>query len=149
MENTFETPPSAAPDNKVKEAVTLPAILLMIAAGFGAAFALFVLLSTTDAALNFFEGMNLPEESRDQLEQIRQQSGAARAPYILQLVLSAVLLFGALQMKNLQNYWVAIGGVVVGSLPCCGPCFGCFTLPLGVWALIVLIGNEEVKKAFR
>lgn len=139
----------AVSDNKVKEAVTLPAILLIIAAGFGAAFALFILLSTTEAALNFFEGMNLPEESKAQLDQIRQQSGAARLPYVLQLALSGFLLFGALQMKNLQNYWLSVAAVGLGSIPCCGPCFGCFTLPLGVWALIVLIGNEEVKKSFR
>ncbi len=154
MENTFETPggvpPGDAPlDNKVKEAASLPAILLMIAAAMGGAFALFILLATTDVVLSSLEGMNLPQESRDQIDSIRQQSAQARIPYFLQLVLSAFVFFGALQMKNLKNYWVAVAGVVVGCIPCCGPCFGCFTLPLGVWALIVLIGNDEVKKAFR
>jgi len=148
MENPFESPDNAAPDNKVKEAVSLPAILLMIAAVLGAAFALFVLLFTTEAALNFFEGMSLPEESRAQLDQLRQSS-SGRLFYVAQLVLSAFTFFGALQMKSLQNYWLAVTGVIVGSLPCCGPCFGCLTLPLGIWALIVLLGNDDVKKAFR
>jgi hypothetical protein len=149
MENTFEAPGNPPPDNKVKEAASLPAILLMIAAAVGAAFALFILLATTEPALRAFEGMNLPQESRDQLATIRQQSAQARIPYILQLVLSAFVFFGALQMKNLTNYWLAVAGVAVGCIPCCGPCFGCFTLPLGVWALIVLLGNEDVKNAFR
>jgi hypothetical protein len=99
--------------------------------------------------LNLFQGMDLPQETRDELDTIRRQSTQARIPYVLQLVLSAVVFFGALQMKNLRNYWLAVSGVVIGCIPCCGPCFGCFTLPLGVWALIVLLGNEDVKKAFR
>jgi hypothetical protein len=111
--------------------------------------AVFILLFTTDAALRFFESMNLPEESKASLESIRNQPSSGRLFYALQGVLSAFVFFGALQMKNLKNYWVAVVAVIVGCLPCCGPCFGCFSLPLGIWALIVLLGNEEVKKAFR
>jgi hypothetical protein len=144
MENTFE-----APSDKVKEAASLPAILLMIAAAMGAAFALFILLATTEMVLNALENMNLPQESKDSLASIRQQPASGRLFYVFQLALSVFVFFGALQMKNLKNYWLAVSAVIVGCIPCCGPCFGCFSLPLGVWALIVLLGNDEVKKAFR
>jgi hypothetical protein len=144
MENTFE-----APSDKVREAVSLPAILLMISAAMGVAFALFILAFTTDAALRFFESMNLPAESKASLESIRSQPASGRLFYVFQGVLSLFVFFGALQMKGLKNYWLAVVAVVVGCIPCCGPCFGCFSLPVGVWALIVLLGNDEVKKAFR
>jgi hypothetical protein len=140
---------SEAPSQKVKEAVSLPAILLMIASAVGAAFAVFILLFTTEAALNFLESMNLPAESKASLESIRQQPASGRLFYVFQLVLSAVVFFGALQMKGLKNYWMAVIGVIIGCVPCCGPCFGCVSLPVGIWALIVLLGNDEVKKAFR
>lgn len=144
MENTFEEP-----SDKVRDAVSLPAILLMISAALGVAMALFILLFTTDAALRFFESMNLPEQSKASLESIRNQPASGRLFYVLQGLLSAFVFFGALQMKSLKNYWLAVVAVIVGCVPCCGPCFGCFSLPLGVWALIVLLGNDEVKKAFR
>jgi hypothetical protein len=144
MENTFEEP-----SDKVKEAVSLPAILLMISAALGLAMALFILLFTTDAVLRSIEGMNLPAQSRASLESIRNQPASGRLFYVFQAVLSIFVFVGALQMKSLKNYWLAVVAVIVGCIPCCGPCFGCFSLPLGVWALIVLLGNDEVKKAFR
>ena len=70
--------------------------------------------------------------------------GAASA--VLGLILGMVILLGAVQMKNLKSYTFAMISSVVAMLPftCC--CV--IGLPIGIWALIVLM-KPEVKAVFQ
>ena len=66
---------------------------------------------------------------------------------IIGLVVGALILFGAIKMKNLESYGLAMTASIIAMIPCVSPC--CLLgLPLGIWAVVVL-NNPEVKSAFR
>lgn len=66
--------------------------------------------------------------------------------------LSAFIIYGGMQMKALRSWPVAIAAAIAAILswfPCISPCccLGIFGVPVGIWALIVLM-DAEVKAAF-
>lgn len=63
------------------------------------------------------------------------------------LAIGVVILFGAIKMKNLQNYQYAMTASILAMIPCLSPC--CLLgLPFGIWALVVL-NDPNVKASFR
>ena len=66
---------------------------------------------------------------------------------ILCLLPAAVVLVGAIKMKNLQNYGLAMTSAIIALIPCFSPCC-VLGLPFGIWALVVLSDNR-VKAAFQ
>ncbi len=64
----------------------------------------------------------------------------------LNLVLSVLILFGAIRMKNLQSYGWAMAACICGIIPCSGCCL--LGMPFGIWGLVML-SRPEVKEAFR
>jgi hypothetical protein len=61
--------------------------------------------------------------------------------------MSVVVFMGASKMKNLQSYGFAMAATVIAMIPCIGPC--CILgLPIGIWALVILL-KPEVKGAFQ
>ncbi|SPE58799.1 conserved membrane hypothetical protein [Verrucomicrobia bacterium] len=64
---------------------------------------------------------------------------------LVSLLLSALILIGALKMKKLQSYGLAMTASIVAMLPCVGCCL--IGLPIGIWSLVVL-AKPEVKSAF-
>lgn len=65
---------------------------------------------------------------------------------LLGLVMSVIILLGALKMKKLESYTFAIIATVIAMVPCISPC--CLVgLPIGIWALVVM-NKPEVKSAF-
>ncbi len=66
---------------------------------------------------------------------------------IAQLVVGGVIVAGAIKMKNLQAYGFALTATILAMIPCLSNC--CIIgLPIGIWALVVLM-NDEVKQSFR
>jgi hypothetical protein len=66
---------------------------------------------------------------------------------IIGLAMGGVIIYGAMKMKRLENYGLAMAVAVIAMLPCISPC--CLIgLPVGIWALNVLV-KPEVKSAFR
>jgi hypothetical protein len=62
------------------------------------------------------------------------------------IVVSVVVLMGAIKMKKLENYGLAMAASILALIPCISPC--CLIgLPIGIWALVVL-AKPEVKSAF-
>lgn len=146
MESNFG---AGAPDAKAKDAVSIPAILLMIASVMGVLFALLAVVASGESAMQWvLDNPNVPQNIRDQLMNSPQDTTSGRLFYGFQALLSAFVFFGALKMKNLQNYGVAMAAAIIACLPCCGPCYGCFSIPLGIWSLIV-INQADVKQSFR
>ena len=74
-------------------------------------------------------------------------SGAvAVAAAIVGILVSGLILFGAIKMKKLENYGLAMTASIVAMIPCISPC--CLIgLPIGIWAVVVL-SKPEVKSAF-
>lgn len=66
---------------------------------------------------------------------------------VIWLLMGVVVIYGAIKMKALQSYGLAFAAAVLAALPCTSPC--CFIgLPIGIWAIVVLL-NEDVKRSFR
>lgn len=65
---------------------------------------------------------------------------------IVGLLVAGFIVYGALQMKNVSKYSLSVAAAVVAMIPCLSPC--CFIgLPVGIWALVVLL-DAQVKQAF-
>lgn len=65
---------------------------------------------------------------------------------IIGILMSILIFIGALKMKQLSNYGLAMTASIVAMIPCISPC--CLLgLPIGIWALVVL-SKPEVKSAF-
>jgi hypothetical protein len=60
---------------------------------------------------------------------------------------SIPIILGALKMRQLRTYGLAMTGTVMALIPCTNSC--CLIgLPLGIWAMIVLV-NADVKAGFQ
>lgn len=61
------------------------------------------------------------------------------------LIANLLVIVGAMKMRSLSGYPLALTGAIAGIIPVGGCC--CLTMPLGIWALVVLV-NQDVKRAF-
>ena len=159
MDHIPENPPGA-PDRAIREAVTLPAWLLMGTGALVALFWLFSLLSSVTGVGNgpselppqFYSDPNL-QSAREFLEgMMRAQAEGPSVGSILYGVLGVglggLIAFGGLQMTKFRMYGLAIAASVVATIPCFSCCCCGIGLSVGIWALVVL-NKPEVKAAFR
>lgn len=137
----------ASPDpEKARGMVNGPAIGLMAAAAIGMFFQaislLFRMLGTGMSAMGNLGGMG------DTGGMMQMMSGGMGIVFgLIGIAIGVVIILGALKMKALENYGFAMAATVLAMIPCISPC--CFIgLPVGVWALIILL-KPEVKSAFR
>ena len=131
-------PPSVDP----RQAVQTPAIMLLVAAGIGAAACIvMLLLNILDTGI----GAMSSESGEDQA--LNLLSGGIGIMFnIIGLGVAGFIIYGALQMKDLKNHNLALFAAIASMVPCISPC--CFVgLPAGIWALVVL-NKPEVKAAF-
>ncbi len=147
MEGTPIPPPLPSSDPALaRSKVQTPALLLIIFGALGLLFSLGGLLGLSGQLMAALANSpDLPQEARDALLQSTGRTWAA----LPGLVLSGLMLFGGLKMKSLQAYPMALTAAVVALIPCVGinGCC-CIAIPVGVWALVVLL-RPEVKGAFR
>jgi hypothetical protein len=66
---------------------------------------------------------------------------------VVGLAIEVLILVGAVQMKRLESYGLAMTAAVFAIIPCYWPCC-VLGLPLGIWALVAL-SDSAVKAAFR
>jgi hypothetical protein len=64
---------------------------------------------------------------------------------VIGLVMSAVMVYGGMQMRKLQSWGVCMAGTICAMLPCTSCCI--LGLPIGIWVIMVLI-DGDVKRAF-
>ena len=65
----------------------------------------------------------------------------------LSILIGILILVGAMKMKKLENYGLAMASSILAMIPCISPC--CIIgIPFGIWALVVLM-DPNVKAAFR
>ena len=131
--------------------VTPPAICLMVAGGLNILMSLYWIISGVNATLTSGqvakELKGSPQVSADQFTSMMNAFGVGFVFWgVLGLLCAAITIFAGIKMKSLQSYNLVMAGTVLAMIPCTGPC--CLvSLPLGIWALVVLM-SADVKAAF-
>jgi hypothetical protein len=80
-------------------------------------------------------------------EYIAQGQVQGIAAAAVSLICSVPIFIGGGKMKQLTGYGWAMTGSVMAMIPCTNSCC-CVGLPVGIWAIVVLV-NSDVKAAFR
>lgn len=65
--------------------------------------------------------------------------------YVAGIVLNLLAVVGGVKMRSLSGYGLSMTGAIAAIIPISGCC--CLTMPIGIWALVVLL-NADVKRAF-
>jgi hypothetical protein len=130
-----------------KDMVQLPAIALLVT---GCLYALGGLGFCGLGAYGFTATPPLPSgPNAEMMAEYRSAYQRSAAMYsssgLFALVVSALIIFGAWQMRNLKSYGLALTSSILAMIPCHLCCM--VGLPIGIWALIVLL-KTEVKSAF-
>jgi len=124
-----------------------PAIAMMVVAGITFVMEIFSILANLlgisfmgAADMSQFEGM----EGMEWLAPLMSGSFTVIMGAFT-LIGAAVIFYGAMKMKNLQGYGLAMTAAILCLIPCFSIC--CIGIPFGIWALVVLL-NADVKAAF-
>jgi hypothetical protein len=150
-DNPFASPqpnykaPSGAGFAAVRERLKGPAISLIVVSGIGIALTLASVvfqLVAPGGALG--QGMN---NGGDGPGQLIMMLSFGIGPALVSLFRAGFVIYGALQMKNLENHSVAMATAIIAVVPCFSPCC-LMDLPFGIWALVVL-NDPQVKQAFQ
>ena len=133
-----------APAPAASSQVQGPAIALIIVAVLNFLMALIsLIMNLAGAGMGKFGPIGNPEIER----LLEMTSGIAGViSNLVTLAIAALILVGALKMKNVQNYGLAMTATILAMLPCISPCC-VIGLPIGIWSLVVLL-RPEVKSAF-
>jgi len=88
-----------------------------------------------------------PQQPQPPYEEfVKKEQGQQTGIYSLRILASLLVVIGAMKMRSVQNYGLAMTASVVSLIPACvNEC--CCILPIGIWALIVLL-NQQVKQGF-
>lgn len=131
----------APPDPMAASRVSGPATALIVTGALGLALQLLGLVANL-AQL----GMGAGGRHHDALPMMFS-GGIGAVTGVIGIVVSVVIIMGALRMKNLESYGFAMTSAIIAMIPCISPC--CLLgLPFGIWALVVL-SDASVKAAFR
>jgi hypothetical protein len=127
----------------VSRQVSGPAIGLLVTGIIGAFFAVLTLFAS-------IVGMSFAPFIRDEMpERFTEfwEGSVGAASSIVEIAVAALIIFAALKMRELRQWELSIAASIVAMIPCISPCC-IFGLPIGIWALVVLL-RPEVKQAFR
>lgn len=133
---SFPTPTPAG-----AEQVNGPAIGLIVVAVLGALAQVAALIMNL-AGASFMAHSRMPQEAWANM--FSGTMGVVSS--IIGILVSGLILLGAMKMKKLESYGLAMAATILAMVPCVSPC--CLLgLPIGIWALVVLL-KPEVKSAF-
>jgi hypothetical protein len=140
-----ENPSAAAPPPaNAKEAVNLPGIFLIITGGIGI---IMGLMNLAGGGMSRGLLARYADDPRVAEMIARSNTFSGVIGGIIVLATSALVIFGALKMRQLQSWGLAMAASIVALVPCFGPCC-CVGIPVGIWCLVVL-NKPEVKSAFQ
>jgi hypothetical protein len=134
-------PTIPAPSSAGADLVKGPAIGLIVTAILGA------LLQLIAVIKNLVMGSSIPANAQVPAWLTMLAGPIGMALGIISIMLSVLILFGAIKMKRLESYGLAMTASIIAMIPCVSfPC--CIIgLPIGIWAVVVL-SKPEVKSAF-
>jgi hypothetical protein len=136
----------------MEDRVRAPAIAMIVLGAAGA------LLHAVGALASLIGAVLTPELDRyvvrppiDWVREVRLANPIA--PFVwcaAGVAISSLVVFAGVRMYELRSWALAVAGAVLLFVPCGGPmCCTCgFSIPFGVWALVVLL-NEDVKRTFK
>jgi hypothetical protein len=102
----------------------------------------FISLIFNLAGASFLASSQMPKEARTNM--FSGTIGVVSS--IIGILVSGLILVGAMKMKKLESYGLAMAVSIIAMIPCFSPC--CLIgLPIGIWAVVVL-SKPEVKSAF-
>lgn len=134
-------PTMPTPGPQVAERVQGPAIGLMVVAVVGALVQVASLILHVAGSSILAHGQ-MPNQAWANM--FSGTIGVVAA--VIGLLVSGVIFLGAMKMKSLESYGLAMAASIIAMIPCFSPC--CLLgLPIGIWALVVL-SKPEVKSAF-
>ena len=64
------------------------------------------------------------------------------------VLLNILVIVGAVKMKNLESWGLALTAAILAVIPCISSCCCILEIPFGIWALVVL-NDPAVRAAFR
>ena len=134
-------PPPAGPP--ASQQVQGPAIGLIVTGVIGGLFAILSILANVLGM-----GMAGLDSMSGNYEWAEYMTGGAFGVVsaIIGLAIAALLIWVGLQMKALRQWTLSMVGAILAMIPCISPC--CIIgLPIGIWAVVVLL-KPEVKAAF-
>ncbi len=128
--------------SRAQSQVSAPAIALIVVA------ALAILSNLLSLVLNLLgTGIGtLAGSAPDERFVSLFSGGVGIVTALVGIVVYGVMIFGAVKMKALESYALAITAAIIAMLPCSCCCL--IGLPIGIWALVVLV-DANVKAAFR
>jgi hypothetical protein len=131
---------------RARQAVSGPATALLVTAILGIALQLLNLVLVL-AGVGFMAAQQQAGAAGQNAQMMAFFRGTgAIVGAIVGSLIGIVIALGAVKMKNLQSYGLAMTASILAMIPCVSPC--CLLgLPFGIWAVVVL-GRPEVKSAF-
>ena len=147
---TFSAATAPSPGDRAQAVnqVSAPAICLIVIGGLTIGFGVLTIIAQMfGLAAHAFDNLG---NQNPEMQRILQGSGGVLGIVfaILRMALGGFVIYGGLKMKALQQHGVAMGAAIVSVIPCCllGPCC-CLSIPVGIWALVVL-NKAEVRNQF-
>ena len=129
--------------------VNAPAIGLMVIGGLGILWNLLSLGLYLFGATLTLPGM-MGEQDAAQRALSMMHSGFGLLLAIVGLAASVLIIYGGMKMRALSGYGLAMTAAILSMVPglaCWWCCCGLPGIPIGIWAVIVLVDNN-VKAAF-
>lgn len=127
--------------------LNVPSILLMVMGAIGVLFGLYGLVAggaSNEQLAQLLKDPNMPPALKQMMSM--GTGPMSKVSNLVGMLLDVVMIFGAVQMRNLKMYPLAIASTVIAMLPCAGCCC-LFGLPIGIWAIVLLL-KPEVKAQF-
>ncbi len=134
--------PGRIPPSRIAAEVSGPAIGLLITAIIGGALQLLGLfVNILGAGLGSLTASGGEEQFLNWMS-----GGVGIVTASIGLLIAGVIIYASMEMKKLKQWGLAVAASILAMVPCISPC--CIIgLPMGIWALVVLM-KDEVKAAF-
>jgi len=129
--------------------LSAPAIGLIVAGGIGALLSLlgiathvFAMVGGSAPDLSTLEAPNLPPALTPFLK-VAASGVAGLVINLVQAAANGFIIYAGVQMREARQYGICVAGASLASIPLCfSSCCCIFTMPLGIWALSVLLGQR-------
>jgi hypothetical protein len=136
-------PPMGGPS--AAQQVQGPAIGLLVAGALGVVGALIsLLMNILGTGMSAMPGMDVGGDAAGRYMSM-MSGGVGIVAALIGLGIYGFVIWGAMQMKQLRAWNMSMAASIGAMLPC--SCCCVIGLPIGIWALIVLL-KPEIKSAF-
>jgi len=124
----------------MQDRVNGPGIALMVV---GALAILYALVSVPLNIVNFAHNPALQENNFP----LPVLYGAIGFGALIFLIVGVLIIVGGMKMRAMQSYGLAMAAAILAMVPCCDGMCCIVGLPIGIWALVVLM-DQQVKQSF-